>query len=209
MTRTAIPTPRRFVRSTVLCSVALVMSSGLATATAATRPCRPLLTDPTGDATEHFVPTHAYHPELDITKTDVGVRGKNLIVTMKVASLTGQVTTSGILQVAFYVREHAYALVAYRGLDGVAFKLDGADSPDPTGTVTPSTPVTGAFDVTRGTVRMSVPLTVIGAPSRGSKLFAVSGSTSSVVGTSHGYVGSVVDGTQQATYKLGPAPCLS
>ena len=208
-TRAAAPSARRRILLTLLVGCLTAGAGASTAATAATHRCAPLIADPVGDASEHFLPTHAYHPELDLTKIDVGRRGSALSVLMRVVSLPAQPITPALYQVAFYIGTDGYAVDAYRSVDGTQFTLTGPATTDPSGTVTTPVAIAGSFDVSSGTVRVLVPVTLLGSPKLGTPLYSLSSSTSSVVGISAAYVGSVVDSTLSKNYRFGSPPCLA
>jgi hypothetical protein len=195
-------------RRTAFCAFALVVA-GLASPAGAGPGCPPVLTDPAGDADDYYVPTKPQRADLDIVAVGLSNDRSTLRVTVAISRLASPPAgTADNYYVFFNVKDAGYVATAYRGLDATRFALESRRQADPTGTVGEAVPIGGEFSDGSSTVTMDVPLSLVGAPRSGARIYDAWSASGETVGLSGASAGSTIDSTASGrVYVLDQPGC--
>lgn len=186
-------------------SLVALLALPLASASAAPRPCRPLVADPIGDAHDWALPGNPDHPELDVTAVRMATVSDGLDMSLSVVKMSGAMAASGY-HVFFGLGSYEYLVSAHHEIDGDSFAIQSS-AVESNQLLDEVATIPGSVDTTAGVVHWRVPWSVLHGTHRGQRAFGVQGATDTSYGVTKASVGNTIDGTDKKSYRIGASGC--
>jgi hypothetical protein len=191
------------MKSRSVAALVLAMGVSLVTPASASSACKPLVTDPAGDANEPDLPVPIYQRDLDILAVDLTSNVRTLTLTVRMAKVETTPAPSRLIDITLPLSanpdSHVYDAYLYVGPDKTQFTFQDdrwhvANVP-------------GTMNVATGTIRFQIPRSLI---SRGVRRFQnIDAWATLLIGTNENAEGVDFDEARSTrTYALGTRGCL-